>query len=222
MGLGVGWHEGEHRTFGVDYPSLGERFDRLDEYIQVMQAMWGEGPASFDGRYYRLREADVRPKPEPGRPTVLIAGGGEKRTLPLVAKHAHEWNCVDLSARCLPAQVRAAGRILRRDWARPWRDPAHDDDDGPHRGDARGVGGGSGAADAAPGPAQPHVATGLHRVAPRAGGAIMGAPDEIVDRIGRLAEAGIDEIDVHLVQPLVEQLVPDWLASNVLPQVKNL
>ena len=97
MGLGAGWHEGEHTTYGVDYPSLGERFDRLDEYIAVMKAMWGEGPASFEGRYYRLHEAQTLPKPAAGRPTVLIAGGGEKRTLPLVAKYAHEWNSVDLA-----------------------------------------------------------------------------------------------------------------------------
>ena len=83
LGLGVGWGEAEHRTYGVDWPRLGERFDRLDEYIQVMQAMWGEGPASFEGDHYRLSEVDALPKPESGRPPILIGGGGEKRTLKL-------------------------------------------------------------------------------------------------------------------------------------------
>ncbi len=220
MGLGVGWHEGEHRTFGVDYPSLGERFDRLDEYIQVMQAMWGEGPVSFEGDYYRLREADVRPKPAAGRPTVLIAGGGEKRTLPLVAKHAHEWNCVDLS----PDVYRHKRELLAGYCDEVGRDPGEIRHSmmtmgliGPTREELEAEAALQMLRRAPPSPMSPpdYIET------LRARGAIMGSADEMVDRIGRIAESGIDEV-IFIWFNLSSNLVPDWLASNVLPQVKDL
>ncbi|MDE2669332.1 MAG: LLM class flavin-dependent oxidoreductase [Chloroflexota bacterium] len=220
MGLGVGWHEGEHRTYGVDYPSIRERSERLDEYIQVMQAMWGEGPASFDGRYYQLREADTRPKPEAGRPTVLIAGGGERRTLPLVAKHAHEWNSVDLS----PEVYQRKCELLAGYCDEIGRDPAEIR----HTMMTMGLIGATDAeleAEAAlqmlrrapPSPMSPpdYIAS-LHQR-----DAIMGSPDQMVDRIGQLAESGVDEV-VFIWFNLSSNAVPDWLAKNVLPQVAKL
>ena len=111
LGLGVGWGEAEHRTYGVDWPRLGERFDRLDEYIQVMRAMWGEGPASFEGEYYRLSEVDSLPKPAAGRPPVLIGGGGEAHPEAGGAVRGRvEQRRPD--ARGVPPQVRGAGRAL--------------------------------------------------------------------------------------------------------------
>ena len=220
MGLGVGWHEGEHRTFGVDYPSIRERSERLDEYIQVMQAMWGEGPASFDGRYYRLHEADMRPKPAPGRPTVLIAGGGEKRTLPLVAKHAHEWNSVDLS----PEVYRRKCELLAGYCDEVGRDP----------GEIRHTMMTMGLIGATDADLEAEAALQMQRRAPpspmsppdyidslRQRGAIMGSPDQMVDRIGQLAESGVDEV-VFIWFSLSSNAVPDWLADNVLPQVAKL
>ncbi len=220
MGLGVGWHEGEHAAYGIDYPSIGERADRLDEYIQVMRAMWGEGPATFEGRYYRLRGADALPKPAAGRPTVLIAGGGEKRTLPLVAKHAHEWNCVDLS----PDAYRRKRELLAGYCDEIGRDP----------GEIRHTMMTMGLIGTTPAELEAEAALQMLRRAPpaptspadyigtlRARGAIMGSADEMVDRIGRLAEAGIDEV-VFIWFNLSSDLVPDWLASEVLPQVADL
>ena len=121
LGLGVGWGEAEHRTYGVDWPRLGERFDRLDEYIQVMRAMWGEGPASFEGDHYRLsaRSTRCRSRSRDARP-VLIGGGGEKRTLKLVAKYAAEWNSVDLT----PEVFRHKCEVLAAHCADVGRDPA--------------------------------------------------------------------------------------------------
>ena len=220
MGLGVGWHEGEHRTYGVDYPSIRERSERLDEYIQVMQAMWGKGPASFDGRYYQLREADMRPKPAPGRPTVLIAGGGERRTLPLVAKHAHEWNSVDLS----PEVYQRKCELLAGYCDEIGRDP----------GEIRHTMMTMGLVAATDAELEAEAALQMLRRAPpqpmsppdyiaslHQRGAIMGSPDQMVDRIGQLAESGVDEV-VFIWFNLSSNAVPDWLASNVLPQVAKL
>ena len=220
LGLGTGWNEGEHVAYGLGWPSLRERFDRLGEYLEVLRLMWGEGPASFEGRYYRLHEADARPKPAAGRPTVLIAGGGEKRTLPLVAKHAHEWNAVDL-----PLDAYRRKRELLAGYCDAiGRDP----------GEVRPVMttmGIIGATDAEVEaatllqmqrmPPPPGMAPADYREMLRGAGAIMGTPDEIVDKLGRLAEAGVAEVQFTWFD-LSSDSLPAWLASEVLPQVADL
>ncbi len=217
LGLGAGWNGPEHTTYGIDYPSLGERFDRLDEYLQVLRGMWGEGPADFDGRYYQLHGAQALPKPEADRPTVLIAGTGEKRTLNLVARYAHEWNFVDLTLddyrhKCevLAAHCDAAGRdpsTIRHTMTTMGMIGASDEE-----------------IEAATllqmsrMPPPPGVTPADYRAMLRANGAIMGSPDEIVDSLGRLAEAGVHEVQ-FVYFDLASESVPAWLASEVLPQV---
>ena len=220
LGLGIGWHEGEHIAYGLDYPSLAERFDRLEEYLEVMRLMWGEGPATFEGRHYRLSEAQTLPKPLAERPTVLIAGGGEKRTLPLVAKYADEWNAVDLP---LDA-YRHKCELLAGYCDELGRDPGEIR----HVMTTMGLIGSTDAEVEAATllqmqrmPPPPGMSPADYREMLRGNGAIMGTPDEIVDRIGRLAEAGIDEVQFTWFD-LSSDSVPAWLASEVLPQVAEL
>ena len=221
LGLGTGWNEGEHAAYGLGWPSLRERFDRLGEYLEVLRLMWGEGPASFGGRYYRLHEADARPKPATGRPTVLIAGGGEKRTLPLVAKHAHEWNCVDLT----PDAYRRKRELLAGYCDAIGRDP----NEIRHTMMTMGLIGTTEEALEAEAalqmlrraPPDPTSASDYLAQQRNRDAVIMGSPDEMVDKIGRLGEAGIDEI-VFIWFNLASTAVPDWLAGNVLPQVADL
>ncbi len=94
LGMGAGWNVPEHEAFGLPFPPVRERMDRLDEGIQVVRALWGEGPVSFDGRYYQLNHAECFPKPAQSPAPILVGGSGEKRTLRIVAKHADEWNAV--------------------------------------------------------------------------------------------------------------------------------
>lgn len=96
MGMGAGWNEPEHIAYGIPFPPVKERFDRLEESINVVQALWGLDAADYDGKYYQLRGADCLPKPPAGGSPILIGGGGEKRTLRLVARYADEWNCVNV------------------------------------------------------------------------------------------------------------------------------
>ncbi len=109
LGYGAGWHEGEHKAFGIDYPRPGERIDRLEEAIQLIRALWTQSPASYSGRYYSVHEAHAEPRPDPV-PKIMIGGGGEKKTLRVVARHADWWNDV---SRPLP-ELRHKLDVLRK------------------------------------------------------------------------------------------------------------
>ena len=74
MGLGAGWNEAEHRAYGLNFPPTRERFDRLTEATALIQALWKEGPAHYDGQYYQLDGAECQPHPPAGRPPMLIGG----------------------------------------------------------------------------------------------------------------------------------------------------
>src|SRR5207237_836894 len=93
LGIGAAWNEQEHRGFGWDFPAVKERMDRLEEALQVCRAMFTEDRPTFQGRFYRIEEAINSPRPvTPGGPPILIGGGGERRTLKLVAKYADASN----------------------------------------------------------------------------------------------------------------------------------
>jgi len=94
LGLGAGWQEHEHEKFGFDLLEIGPRFDRFEEGVEVVHRLLkGQGPASFSGEYFHLNEAELLPRPQrEGGPPILIGGRGRKRTLPLIARFADEWN----------------------------------------------------------------------------------------------------------------------------------
>lgn len=93
LGIGAAWHEGEHRRLGLDFPPPRERAERLEEALQVVELLWTSGPADFDGRYYKLRGGFFNPKPvQQPRPPIWIGAGGERRTLPIVGRHADVWH----------------------------------------------------------------------------------------------------------------------------------
>jgi F420-dependent oxidoreductase-like protein len=94
LGLGTGWHEGEHRQYGIPFPSLGERFGRLEEQLQVVTGLWDtEGLFSFAGEHYRLEDSPALPKPvQRPHPPVIVGGGGRSRTPRLAATYADEFN----------------------------------------------------------------------------------------------------------------------------------
>ena len=94
VGMGAGWMEEEHRAYGFDFPPIAERLARLEESILILKAMFTQDRATFRGRYYTVDEARNNPKPiQRPHPPLTIGGGGEKRMLRLVAKHADRWNC---------------------------------------------------------------------------------------------------------------------------------
>jgi F420-dependent oxidoreductase-like protein len=110
LGLGAGWQEREHRLFGFDLLTLDERFRRFEEGLEVVtRLLRSDGPVDYAGAYYQLREATLLPRPaRPDGPPILVGGNGERRTLPLAARYAAEWNAVYLP---LEAWQRLNGRL---------------------------------------------------------------------------------------------------------------
>ncbi len=93
LGLGAGWHEGESSAYGIELGSLTERFDRFDEGVEIIDQLLTQHTTSFAGDYFTLENALCEPKPvQNPRPPIVIGGGGERRTLRTVARHAQHWN----------------------------------------------------------------------------------------------------------------------------------
>lgn len=100
LGLGAGWQAREHTNYGFDLLDMRGRFARLGEALEVVtRLLRSDEPVTFDGRFFRLREAVLLPRPKrPGGPPILVGGNGLRRTLPLAARYAHEWNAVFATA----------------------------------------------------------------------------------------------------------------------------
>ncbi|HEY2079787.1 MAG TPA: LLM class F420-dependent oxidoreductase [Streptosporangiaceae bacterium] len=120
LGIGGAWYDVEHQGLGVDYPSDRLRLDMLEEAVQVCRAMFTGDDVSFAGQHYRLDHARNLPRPvQPGGPRIMIGGGGEKRTLRLVAQYADQCN-VTGNAGTLARKI----EVLHRHCAQVGRDPA--------------------------------------------------------------------------------------------------
>jgi F420-dependent oxidoreductase-like protein len=207
LGLGAGWQEREHTHFGFDLLSVPDRFDRLEEGLEVITRLLGsDEPVTFGGRFYRLEEAVLLPRPSrPKGPPILVGGNGPRRTLPLVARYADEWNGLfiladryaELSAR-LDELLLAVGRQ--------------------------------------PGDVRRSLMTGLlfgrddAQVATKLGdrdatelreqGKIVGTPPAVVEQLGRLAEVGIQRVMLQWLD-LDDLDGLSLLAQTVLPQVRE-
>jgi F420-dependent oxidoreductase-like protein len=88
FGIGAAWNEDEHKGYGIDYPPIGQRMDRLGEALTIAKLMFTQDRPSFEGTYYKIDRALNVPRPiQPGGPKILVGGGGERRTLRLLAEH---------------------------------------------------------------------------------------------------------------------------------------
>lgn len=111
LGIGAAWYEREHTGLGVPFPPTAERFERLEETLEIVQQMWAGQGGSYEGRHYRLAETvNVPPPVQRPRPPILIGGSGERKTLRLVAQHADACNLFAES----PDSVQHKLEVLRR------------------------------------------------------------------------------------------------------------
>jgi alkanesulfonate monooxygenase SsuD/methylene tetrahydromethanopterin reductase-like flavin-dependent oxidoreductase (luciferase family) len=181
VGLGAGWHVGEHTAHGIAFGSSRERLDLLEEYAQVVRGLLTGRRFSFEGRFFHLDDAICDPAPV--RPMPLwIGGGGEQRTLRIAAAHADGWNVAFVT----PEQFAHKNDVLTRRCAEVGRDPASivrsvnvgvaTDDDSLRR----------------------QFGAMADVISP---GVVMGSPAQMVDGIGRYVEAGAEQVNVALRSP---------------------
>ena len=121
LGLGAGWFNDEHTSYGIPFPALGERFDRLEEQLAIVTGLWGtpiDQTFSFDGKHFQLTNSPALPKPVQSPVPIIIGGGGPKRTPALAARYASEFNLPFSSQEAFVQQcdrVRAACTEIGRD-----------------------------------------------------------------------------------------------------------
>ncbi|MFG1882375.1 LLM class F420-dependent oxidoreductase [Micromonospora sp. NPDC049102] len=205
LGIGTGWYGDEHTAYGIPFPALGERFDRLEEQLAIITGMW-DTPAgetfSHPGRYYPVSDSPALPKPvQQPRPPILLGGMGPKRTPRLAARYADEFNLPFASAADSAAQfdrVRAACGEIGRDPAElVWSNAlvlccGRNDAEVSSRA----------------------AAIGRDADELRANG-VAGTPDEVLDTIGRYAKIGSQRIYLQVLD-LGDLDHLDLVASEVL------
>ncbi|MCK7621617.1 LLM class F420-dependent oxidoreductase [Streptomyces sp. RS10V-4] len=121
LGIGAAWYEREHHGLGVPFPPVPERFERLEETLQICRQMWSDDTGPYTGHHYRLAETICSPAPvqQPG-PPIVIGGMGEKKTLRLVARYADACNLFAFD----PGEVAHKLDVLTRHCDTEGRDPA--------------------------------------------------------------------------------------------------
>ena len=121
LGLGAGWFEAEHRAYGIPFPPVGERFDRLEEQLEIVTGLWSTPVGktfSHVGTHYQLTDSPALPKPVQSPVPVIVGGGGPRRTPALAARFATEFNAAFTSAEDAAARfgrVREACTAIGRD-----------------------------------------------------------------------------------------------------------
>ena len=208
LGLGAGWFDDEHAAYGIPFPGLVERFDRLEEQLAIITGLWrtpvGER-FSFDGDYYVIADSPALPKPmSPDGPPIIVGGHGKRRTPQLAARYAAEFNVGFSSADLVGdrfVRVREACDTVGRDPNELVYSAAltvccgRDEAEVRHRAEATG-----------------------REVDQLRGSGVVGTPAECVETIGRYAAIGTERVylqvlDLHDLDHL------DLVASEVMPQV---
>ena len=214
LGVGAGWNETEHEAYGIELPSLKQRMDNLEESIEVIKALFENESATYDGKIYTLKDAPMNPKPAQKPMPLLIGGGGEKRTLRMVAKYATEWNVTIMMG--LEAYKEKA-RILEQHCEAVKRDPATID---------RSVMTGY-----ISGESQAEVDAKIKQAIEYAPArfrsndpdkppmtALWGMPDRIVEQIKEIEDAGISRIMLQYRTPPAQADL-EFVAREILPNV---
>ena len=208
LGIGAGWFKGEHTAYGIDFPDVRERFDRFEEQLAVITGLWAT-PAgrtyTHDGSHYPMVDAPALAMPvQQGGVPIIVGGSGKRRTPALAARYASEFNAAFQSpedSRVLFERVRAACEEQRRD---------------PDELTLSAVGVLCLGDDEAT-LARRAAALGREVAELRRNG-FAGSRDEVVDRIGRYAEAGATRLYFQVLD-LADLDHVEELASSVLPQV---
>jgi F420-dependent oxidoreductase-like protein len=206
LGLGAGWQDREHTAFGYDLLDTASRFKRFEEALQVIRGLTrSPEPISFEGEYYQLRDAMLSPRsPSSVGPPITIGGGGPRRTLPLVAKYADEWNVNSLPVDKYVALNEQLNELLDRE-GRDRRSVRRSlasslriglDDESVNA-----------------------KLDGRDKAELQHNGAFVGTPSEIAENLQRYVDAGVDGFKIRLLDP--DDITSlELLATHVLPNFR--
>jgi F420-dependent oxidoreductase-like protein len=216
LGIGAGWGGGtrEHSMFGFELLETPARFARWQEGLEVITRLLRDpAPVTFEGNYFQLRAATLLPRPQRSRgPEILIGGNGPRKVLEVAAKYGDEWNAIFRS----PAQFRALNAELDQLASAQGRDPQSI-----QRSQMKGMI--FGRDDAA---VERQLVARRH-TDPRtkeellAWGMLIGTPSELVEQLGRLGEAGMQQVMIQWAD-LDDLDGLEYFAQSVLPQVHGL
>ena len=208
LGLGAGWHPGEHAAYGFPFADTPTRMAVFAEQLEIVHGLLGEGPYTFEGRHYRLEGVDALPKPvQRPRIPLIVGGSAGPRSAALAARYADEYNTIF----AVPEEAARRHAAVAEAWRAVGRDPATlrfsvmtgcviGRDRGEVAERTRAVGAKMGAADGfAPPP-----------------GWISGTPDEAAEQLAAVAEAGVDRVmlqlllhdDVEQIELIARELAP--------------
>ena len=206
MGLGAGWQEREHRNFGFDLLELNERFVRFEEGIQVVKLLLqSEEPVALDGTYFHLEDAVLLPRPgRKGGPPIVIGGNGERRTMPLAAKYADEWNAVFVT----PDRFRELSAHLDTLLEKEGRAPTSMRRTLMHR-----ITVGASDADVE------RKTEGVDVDGMKSRGALIGTPNEVAEKLLGFDASGVQRI-MGQMQDMTDLDGVELLATRVLPQLQ--
>jgi F420-dependent oxidoreductase-like protein len=205
LGLGAGWYEAEHSAYGIPFPPLKERFDRLEEQLAIVTGLWrtpvGER-FTFHGEHFDLTDSPALPKPaQPAGPPVIVGGHGHRRTPELAARYADEFNIafapVEATRHAFQRVAQASERVGREADGRPPLVLSV----------AQTVACGRTEADARKRAERMRHNPPLH-----------GTPDQVVEQIGQFAEAGASRVHLQILD-LADLDHLDVLAGEVAPQL---
>ncbi len=208
FGLGGGWYESEHTAYGIPFPPVGERFDILEEQLEIITGLWSTPPGEtygFQGRHYQLTDSPALPKPvQSPRPPVIVGGHGKKRTPDLAARFADEFNVPFAKIEDIPPayeRVRAASAAVGRATPPAFSAAAvlcvgRDDAEVRRRAEA----------------------IGREVDEMRENGGVVGTPEEAVDTIARYREAGATRLFLQVLD-LADLEHVELVASAVAPKL---
>lgn len=209
--IGAGWYEHEYLAYGYRFPSAGTRIAQLAETVEIIKRMWTEDEATFEGRHYSVHGAINRPRPiqEP-HPPLWVAGGGERKTLRVVAEHADFSNFAGT-----PEAFREKSAILDRHCEEVGRDPAEI--------------GRTIHLLITVAPDEATLQPVLERVASQAGRpveaylrssqVVAGTPQQVIDRLGEYADAGCVDVTGYFGDAVWGESL-DVFASEVAPALR--
>jgi F420-dependent oxidoreductase-like protein len=209
FGIGAGWFEAEHRAYGIPFPRLGERFERLEEQLDIITGLWGTPTGEtfgYAGAHYTVADSPALPKPvQRPHPPIVIGGGGPNRTPALAARFAAEFNLAFPTLDFVPLQYGRVRAALERA-GRPADDIVY-----------------SAAFVVCAGADESELnrrATAIGRDLEelRANSPLVGTPDEIANRLGVFAEAGVQRVYLQLLD-MADLDHLSLFAAEVIPRL---